>query len=140
MKKAIGLIWALIILLLVSFMLVFIAKVAFISQKQATFSYSIQRGELFMQSCIENAVLAIEGYQRNSANKCLEDINFTDENGRFSCQVNILRYYCYKDANCPCSNTKIIQTPFSNGYVLMKVTVISNKDHIKLSKITLQRP
>ncbi len=93
-----------------------------------------------MQSCIENALLAIEGYQRNSANKCLEDINFTDENGRFNCQVNILKYYCYKNTDCPCINKKIIQTPFSNGYVLMKVTVTSSKDHIKLSKITLQRP
>ena len=91
-----------------------------------------------MQSCIENAILAIEGYERNSANKCLEDINFTDERGRFSCNVQILRYYCYE--SCPCDNVKKIKTPFSNGYVLMKVTVISNKDHIKLSKITLQRP
>ena len=140
MRKGIGLIWALIILLLVSFMLVFIAKVAFISQKQVTFSYGIQRGELFMQSCIENALLAIEGYKRNSSNKCLEHINLTDEKNRFSCNVNILRYYCYKNENCPCSNKKVIQTSFSNGYVLMKVTVISKKDHIKLSKTTLQRP
>ena len=138
MRKAIGLIWALIILLLVSFMLVFIAKVSFVSQKHFTMSYGIQRGELFMQSCIENALLAIEGYQRNSTNKCLEDINFSDENGRFTCNVKILRYYCYE--NCPCSNVKKIQTPFSNGYVLMKVTVSSLQDHIKLSKITLQRP
>ena len=140
MRKAIGLIWALIILLLVSFMLVFIVKVAFISQKQMTFSYGIQKGELFMQSCTENALLAIEGYERDSSNKCLENINFTDEKGRFECKVQVLRYYCYKDENCPCDNKKIIQTPLSNGYVLMKVSVMSKKDNIKLSKITLQRP
>ena len=140
MKRGIGLIWALIILLLVSFMLVFIAKVAFISQKHIGMSYGIQRGEIFMQSCIENSILAIEGYQRNSTNKCLENINFTDERGDFSCNVKILRYYCYKDDDCPCDNKKIIQTSFSDGYVLMKVTVTSNKYHIKLSKTTLQRP
>ncbi len=139
MKKGIGLIWALIILLLVSFMLVFIAKVAFISQKHIGMSYGVQKGELVMQSCIENAILAIEGYDRQKNNNCLEDINFAYGKD-FNCSVKILRYYCYKNANCPCSNKKPIQTPFSNGYVLMKVTVTSNKYHIKLSKTTLQRP
>ena len=139
MRKGIGLLWALMILILVSGMLVFIAKVAFISQKHMTGSYSVQRGELFMQSCIENTLLAIEGYERNSTNKCLEDINFTDEKKRFSCNVKILRYYCY-DNDCPCDNAKSIKTSFSNGYVLMKVNVMSKSDNIKLSKITLQRP
>ena len=139
MRKGIGLLWALTILILVSGMLVFIAKVAFISQKHMSMGYGIQRGELFMQSCIENSLLAIEGYERNSNNKCLENIDFKDEKGDFNCSVKILRYYCYDD-NCPCSNTKQIQTSFSNGYVLMKVSVRSDKYNIKLSKTTLQRP
>ena len=137
MRKGIGLLWALVILILVSTMLVFIAKVAFISQKHMTLGYGIQRGELFMQSCIENAIMAIEGYKRD--NNCLNEINFTDEKGRFKCNVEILRYYCY-NSNCPCSNEVNISTPFSDGYVLMKVSVISDRDNIKLSKITLQRP
>ena len=130
--------WALVILVLISTMLVFIAKVAFVSQKHMTLSYGVQRGELFMQSCIENAIMAIEGYDREKNNDCLEDINFSDEKNRFECNVKILRYYCY--SNCPCDNKVNIKTPFSDGYVLMKVNVISNKDNIKLSKITLQRP
>ncbi len=137
MKKGIGLLWALIILLLVSTMMVFIAKVAFISQKHTTISYGMQRGELFMQSCIENSILAIEGYDRKQNNDCLEHIKFNDEKKRFSCNVDVLRYYCYGD--CVCSNKKIIKTPFSNGYVLLKVLVSSKKDNVKLSKITLQR-
>ena len=139
MRKAIGLLWALVILILVSTMLVFIAKVAFISQKHMSIGYGVQRGELFMQSCIENAIMAIEGYDRKSNNNCLNDINFTDEGNRFRCNVEILRYYCY-NGNCPCSNEVNISTPFSNGYVLMKVTVISDRYNIKLSKVTLQRP
>ena len=130
--------WALVILVLISTMLVFIAKVAFVSQKHMTLSYGVQRGELFMQSCIENAIMAIEGYDREKNNDCLEDINFSDEKNRFECNVKILRYYCY--SNCPCDNKVVIKTPFSDGYVLMKVNVISSKDNIKLSKITLQRP
>ena len=136
MRKGIGLLWALVILVLVSTMLVFIAKVAFLSQKHMSIGYGIQRGELFMQSCIENAIMAIEGYKRDG--DCLNEINFTDEKNRFKCNVEILRYYCY--SNCPCDNKVDIKTPFSDGYVLMKVNVISKKDNIKLSKITLQRP
>ena len=139
MRKGIGLLWALMILILISGMMVLIAKVAFISQKHMTTSYGVQRGELFMQSCVENTLLAIEGYERNSSSKCLEDLNFTDEKNRFSCNVKILRYYCY-DNNCPCDNVKNIKTSFSNGYVLMKVSVKSDRDHIKLSRTTLQRP
>ena len=140
MKKGIGLLWALIILVLVSFMMVFIAKVSFITVKHSSESYAIQRGELFMQSCIENTLLAIQGYERNSSSKCLENISFKDSNKRFECNVSILKYYCTSDANCPCDNKVVIQTPFSNGYVLMKIFVTSNKDNIKLTKTTLQRP
>ena len=139
MRKGIGLLWALIILILVSTMMVFIAKVASIAQKHMTMSYGIQRGELFMQSCIENSILAIEGYNRKKYQNCLENIVFNGDYNRFSCHVKVLRYYCYKDAYCPCKNKQIIQTPFANGYVLLKVTVESKKDHIKLSKTTLQR-
>ena len=135
MKKGIGLIWALIILVLVSTMMVFIAKVSFISQKHTTISYAIQKAELFMQSCVENAILAIQGYDRNKNNDCLENIAFNKNN--FECNVKVLRYYCYGD--CKCSNKKIIKTPFSNGYVLLKVLVKSDKYNVKLSKITLQR-
>ena len=135
MKKGIGLIWALIILILLSTMMVFIAKVSFISQQHTTISYAIQRGELFMQSCIENAILAIQGYDRNKNNNCLENITFNKSN--FTCDVKVLRYYCYND--CKCSNKKIIKTPFSNGYVILKVLVKSKKYNVKLSKVTLQR-
>ena len=90
-----------------------------------------------MQSCIENSILAIEGYDRKKYNDCLQNITFHDEKNRFTCNVKVLRYYCY--GNCVCENKKIIQTPFSNGYVLLKVTVTSKEDNIKLSKITLQR-
>ena len=90
-----------------------------------------------MQSCIENAIMAIEGYDRKKNNDCLEKITFRDEKKRFICYVNVLRYYCY--GNCVCKNKKIIQTPFTNGYVLLKIIVESKKDHVKLSKITLQR-
>ncbi len=145
MKKAFGLISAIIILLLIATLMVVVVKFSFISVKHTSDSYLQQRAQLFMQSAIENAVLAIEGYERNSSNKCLENIYFTDENQRFEANITVLKYYCY-NGNCPCDNTVSIATDKSHGYVLMNVVVESNVSNprvnkkIRLERVTLQRP
>jgi len=101
---------------------------------------------LFMQSVIENAILAIEGYDRKKNNNCLKHITFEDEQNRFIAEINILRYYCYDLNDCPCDNIKKISTYKSHGYVLLKVVVKStssprnNNKKVRLEKITLQRP
>jgi hypothetical protein len=144
LKRGFGLISALIIMLLISTLLVAVAKFAFVSAKHTSDTYLIQRGELFMQSAIENAILAIEGYERK--NGCLEHINFIGPDKKFEANVTVLRYYCY-NGDCGCNNpslVKSIKTPFSHGYVLLKVVVENNSSlfnkKIKLEKITLQRP
>ena len=146
MKKGFGLATAMLILILVAVLLNVVVKISFISVKHTSDSYLRERAELFMQSSIENTLLAIEGYKRNSS--CLKEINFTDEDRRFFANVKILRYYCYDLNDCPCGNlAKKIDTDFSNGYVLLDVLVesnLSNKKNnnklIRLEKITLQRP
>jgi len=146
LKKGFGLATALLILILVAVLLNVVVKISFISVKHTSDSYLRERAELFMQSSIENALLAIEGYERNSS--CLKEINFTDEDRRFFANIKILRYYCYDLNDCPCGSlAKKIDTDFSNGYVLLDVLVesnLSNKKNnnklIRLEKITLQRP
>jgi len=147
LKKGFGLISAIIILLLVATLMVVVVKFAFISVKHTSDSYIQQRAELFMQSAVENALLAIEGYDRKANGNCLENITFEDPQGRFVAKINVLKYYCYDLNDCPCANAVNIQTPKSHGYVLLKVTVESNESNeknsgkkIKLQKITLQRP
>jgi hypothetical protein len=149
-KKAFGLISAIIVLLLIATLMVAVVKFAFISVKHTSDSYLIQRAQLFMQSSIENAIMAIEGYKRDNTNKCLREIHFTDENKMFESNITILRYYCYNNSNndCPCGGdlVKEIQTDKSHGYVLMKVVVESNTSNprvdkkIRLITTTLQRP
>ncbi len=146
MKKAFGLISALIVMLLVSTLLVAVAKFAFVSAKHTSDTYLIERGELFMQSAIENALLAIEGYDRKKNGNCLKYIHFTDSDKKFEANVTVLRYYCY-NGDCGCSDAslvKSIETPFSDGYVVLKIVVENNlsifKKRIRLEKITLQRP
>ena len=144
MKKGIGVINALIIMLLVATLMVIVTKFSFISVKHVSDTYLQQRGMLFMQSAIENAILAIEGYERN--NNCLEYITFEDEQNRFIAKINVLRYYCYSLDDCPCDNAKKISTDISHGYVLLKIVVESTSNlrndnkKIRLEKITLQRP
>ena len=147
MKKAFGLISAIIVLLLIATLMVAVVKFAFISVKHTSDSYLIQRAQLFMQSSIENAIMAIEGYKRDNTNKCLENIHFTDENNMFEANITILRYYCYDKSDCPCGDlNKSIKTDKSHGYVLMKVVVESNTSNprvekkIRLITTTLQRP
>ncbi len=145
MKKGFGLISALIIMLLIATLMVAVVKFAFISVNHTSDTYLQQRAQLFMQSAIENAVLAIEGYDRKKKGNCLKNIHFVDENGKFEANITVLRYYCY-NGNCGCNDNtleKPISTPQSHGYVLMKV-VVTNKNpdikKIRLEKVTLQRP
>jgi len=145
LKKGIGVISALIIMLLIATLMVIVTKFSFISVKHVSDTYLQQRGMLFMQSAIENAILAIEGYKRN--NNCLKHITFEDEQNRFIANIDVLRYYCYDLDDCPCDNVKKISTDKSHGYVLLKVVVESNLSNlrndnkkIRLEKITLQRP
>jgi len=125
--------------------MVVVVKVAFVSVKHTGDTYMQQRAEMFMQSAVENSLLAIEGYKRQ--NDCLEHITFEDEQKRFIAHVDVLKYYCYDLDKCPCDNAVKIDTPKSHGYVLLRVEVDSNTSNpknnnkkIKLTKITLQRP
>jgi len=146
LRKGIGLISTLIILLLVATLTVMVLKISFISISHVSDTYMKERAELFMQSAIENALLAIEGYKRNTTNKCLQTMHFVDENKRFEANVTVLKYYCYNLDNCPCDNAVKIETDKSHGNVLLKVIVNSisspknNNKKIRIEKITLQRP
>jgi hypothetical protein len=147
LRKGIGLIWAIIILLLIATLIAAVSKLAFFSVKHTSDTYMIERAKLFMQSAIENSILAIEGFDRSSG-KCLKHIHFVDEDGRFEANVTILRYYIYKDESCPaeCDICRSIKTDFSNGYVVMDVKVSTlntnknDKKKILIEKVTLQRP
>ena len=147
MRKSFGVISALIIMLLIATLMVIVVKFSFISVKHTSDSYLQQRVQLFIQSVIENSLMAIEGYDRKKNNNCLEHITFKDEQKRFIANVDVLKYYCYDLNDCPCQNAVKIFTPQSHGYVLLKVVVESNitnskndNKKVRLEKVTLQRP
>ena len=83
MKKGIGLITALIILILVAGVLGAVLRMSNFNIKHKSDSYMGERARIFMQSAIENSIMAIEGYDRKSHNNCLKHLHFIDEDKRF---------------------------------------------------------
>jgi len=138
---------ALLILVLISFLLMLILKVSSIGVKHVGDTYINSQAELFMQSSIENSIMAIEGYERSNDNGCLKHINFISSDGRFESNTTVLRYYCYDMADCPnCDIAVQIQTDRSHGNVLL-YTVVSTTSSarngnkkLKFSRVTLQKP
>ena len=147
MKRGFGLITALIILVLIGGILGVVVRLSNFNVKHKTDAYMGERARIFMQSVIENSLMAIEGYNRIAHNNCLKKLHFVDEDSRFEANVTVLRYYCY-DVNKTCPNCSIateIDTDKSHGNVVLKVVVESNRSnkrnsgYIKLERVTLQR-
>ncbi len=147
MRKGFGIITALIILILVAVVLSSVIRMSEFNVKHKSDAYMGERARIFMQSAIENTLMAIEGYDRKSHNNCLKKLHFVDEDGRFEANVTVLRYYCYDLNDCPnCSVAEKIDTDKSHGNVVLKVVVESNRSnprnsgYTRLERITLQRP
>ena len=149
MRRGIGLLNALMIMIMIAVILGSVVKISFVTVKHTSDTYMGERARLFMLSATENAILAIEGYDRKSNNDCLTKMSFADEDSRFEANVSVLRYYCYDLADCACQNKNLvqkIQTDKSHGNVLLKIVVESNlsnprndNKHIRLIRTTLQR-
>jgi len=147
LKKGFGVITALIIVVLVSFLLMLVLKSASIGVKHTSDSYIKEQAELFLRSSVENAILAIEGYERNSSSGCLKHINFIDSSNRFESNTTVFRYYCYDLSKCPnCDIAVKINTDDSHGSVLLKTVVqttnSSRNDNkkVRITQISIQRP
>jgi len=145
-RRGFGLLQALLVIVLVSGIMVIAMKYATVSIKQTKDLYIKESAELFMDSAVELAILAIQGYERNSTNGCLHEVNITSSDKRFTADINISKYYLYKNP-WNCDRNQTIQTADSHGMVMLQITVETNATHpknankkIKLTRRTLQRP
>jgi type II secretory pathway pseudopilin PulG len=152
MRSGFGLIQALMVIVLVSGIMTIAMKYATVSVKQTGDLYVRESAELFMNSAVELALLAIQ--EHNRSNGCLKDVNITSPDKRFVADINISKYYVYdgKDNNgsafnCESSRVESIQTEDSHGMVMLQVKVETNSSHpknygkvVKLNRRTLQRP
>ncbi len=151
MRRAFGLIQALIVIVLVGGLLVIAMKYASITTKQTADLYVKERGELFMDEAVEITLLAISGFDRSTGN-CLKTLNILSEDKRFEANVTVKKYYLYNGLDNDgsvlnnCDRVQAIQTEDSHGMVELEVSVQTtdvarNKDKdIRLLRRTLQRP
>ncbi len=146
MKRGFGLIQALMIILLVGGILAIAMKYANVGAKQTADIYAKESAQLFMNSAIELTLLAINGFERNATTKCLHQVHITSIDQRFYADINITKYFLFKDENCD-ERTQIIDTEDSHGMVMLEVIVTTNPYNeknkgktIRLIRRTLQRP
>jgi len=150
MKRAFGLLQALIVIILVSGILVIAMKYAMVSVKQTSDIYAKESARLFLDSAVEMSLLAISGYDRNTTHNCLKQVSITSADSRFIADVNITKYFLLNgSADCGyCGSLcEPIQTSESQGMVILEINVETNATnpknrgkHIKLTRRTLQRP
>jgi hypothetical protein len=103
-----------------------------------------------MDSAVEISLLAISGYDRNTTNSCLDEVNVISSDKRFIADINITKYYLLQgSADCGYCGTlcEPIQSDDSHGMAMLEVTVKTDPTHpknkgkyIKLTRRTLQRP
>ena len=135
------------------FMLLLLAGLAMITMKYVRIharhfvdSYNKEQAQLFMQSVIESALMQIEGTRRNGG--CIQNLDYIAPDNRFEANVTVEKYFIYKPSKNDidsCGVVQEIETPQSNGYILMRVVVESRKgakvlSPIRITKRTLQRP
>ncbi len=146
MRRAFGLLQALLVIVMVSGIMTIAMKYATVTVKQTKDLYIKESAEMFLDSAVELAILAIQGYERNATNGCLHEVNITSVDKRFRADINISRYFLYENP-WNCDRNQIIQTEDSHGFVMFDVRVESNESHPKnagakivLYRRTLQRP
>ncbi len=142
MKKAFSLIIVTAFIVVMSVVGIMILKFSSSSTVHTARSFMDTRAELMLRSATEYAILALQGHEINSTNKCLNKIDMSDN----LFDINITYHYfiddnCSSDIwqGCKCSK---IETADTNGSVLVYVTVTSKNPsfHIRKVRFTLQNP
>lgn len=155
-KRAVGLMQAIMIILLITGMMLIVLKYASISAKHTRNSFVREQAELFLNSAIEQTLLKISFYQRTN-NNCLEKVKIELDEKRgitYIANINIIKYYLQKDSDdldkyCTNNGVEIGDgSGNSHGMVLLEVEVtaiqaIGTSQENNISRIlrrTLQQP
>jgi hypothetical protein len=146
MRRAFGLMQAIMIVLLVGGIMMVAMRYARVASIHTADSYIREKAELFLQSAMEIAMLQISGHDRNDG--CLDHITITSRDGVYTADIRIVRYYLLNGSAdlVSCGGLGYpIGTEESHGMVMMEVVVTTNNEGkrvhpIRLVKRSLQRP
>jgi len=151
-RKALGLMQAIMMILIISGMMLIVLKYASISAKHTRNSFIREQSELFLVSAVEQALLQISFYNRDSNGNCLENPTIKSVKKRgieYSATVNVKRYYLQDGSDdlskCATLGYAIEESSsVSLGMALFEVEVNATKpDGTLVSRIlrrTLQQP
>lgn len=147
MRRAVGLWQAIMMLLMMSGLVVVVLKYSAISVRHTADTYVREQADLFLNSSIEKALLAIAAHDRSSG--CLPSYApaAVSERGKvYTAQVRMTHYYLLEDSidYNDCSALRVpIESEESHGMVMMEVEVnatIDGEARVRLLRRTLQRP
>jgi len=152
MKRAFGLMQAIMIILIVSGIALLTLKYASIQSKHYSDSYLKEQAELFLLSATEAALLAISGYDRQEHNSCLRTVIVNSPDGRFEANITIEKYFLYNGQdyngsdwiNWPntseCRDLNVsIGRKESHGMILIQAVVESNSTKLERHPIRIVR-
>ena len=137
MKKAFGIMTAIIIICAVAGITTLLLSISSTKVKKSTDEYLRIQAELLAQSAIEYAIMRVEGFDRRTGG-CLEDITIA----AIPFEIKVGIKYFNKDnqiSNCPSSEN-------TNDTILLDVNVKTinanpnSSEYISFHKRTLQRP
>ena len=140
MRKSFSMLITIVFIVVMSVIGYMIIKFSSSSTSHVSRSFMDTRAELMLKSATEYAILALQGHNFNST--CLNKINMDDN----LFDINVTYHYFTTDecnssvfSHCKCSH---IQTPDTNGSVLVYVTVTSKNPnfYIRKTRFTLQNP
>ncbi len=149
MRRALGIWQAIMMILLVSGMMMVVLKYAAISSQHVANTYITEQSELFLNSAVEQTLLAIAFHDRNSG--CLSNFSPPDVTIRgitYHADVAITRYYLQQHSHdlalCPTLGYAIKpSSSLSHGMAILEVSVRASKGARVLKKLlrrTLQQP
>ncbi len=149
MRRAMGIWQAIMMILLISGMMMIVLKYASVSSKHVAATYIREQSELFLNSAVEQTLLAIAFHDRSSG--CLSHFSPPDVTVRattYHATVAITRYYLQKGSDdlAHCSALGVAISPgsaLSHGMALLEITVTAKRNGTIVSRLlrrTLQQP
>ncbi len=152
MRRGVGIWQAIMVLLMMSGMLMVILKYSAVSTRHTVDTYVREQAELYLQSAIEQTLLAISAHDRSSGG-CLSSYTpnpVTVRATTYRARVDIVRYYLLNGSDdynaCGGATNPIvtaIQTEESHGMVMLHVEVtatVDGENRVRLLRRSLQHP
>ncbi|NPA54746.1 MAG: hypothetical protein GXO40_00050 [Epsilonproteobacteria bacterium] len=140
LKKSFVMVFAILTIVVLGTIAMWSMYISSTSQEEAASKYLQLQANLYAKSATEFAIEALQSrdFQHDG---CIRRINLTNLPGSF--QATVTFFYFLDDCNvvgCNANNCATIQTPESNGTVLVNTAVTNTQYHIRYFRQTLQKP